>query len=367
LIEHHKLIKLEFAEKMENRKREREKERIEFVDELKKEFHLEPYSKTEPYLKLIPGDAFHAAKPDEILKVLEQKLLDLSSKLQSKENKKKQLAKDIESKDAADPKRVALENELAVLNQDIEPLSEKEWLERKLNPLKPSYYYELIAVESDKKDVSEPPTEEEREYTIIYRRIPVLQTTEQDIRPQNSTIKEEMFRVGIAMRRQDKLDYIVAPGQYGEAFPVLGSVAGLALLMNRTIVMDRDKNKKFRSKDYGRGISPGVIEQSRGLDEINYLSYFSIPIVARSGSPDENSLGISNIDTRLFVTRSPLDGDPVNGSEDVFRTRVKHKDLSDFATNLYEEEDRAVQYVQDHTKIITPVLELYAKCRIGSP
>jgi len=363
LVEHHKLIKLEFAEKMELRKREREDQRLEFVRDFKKGPDPDSHLEQEPYKGLIACEPPRAEKADAMLRALEERLLKLCHTLHNTEDDRKRLAKEIKSSTDEDAKR-GLEDELAKLN---ETLTEKKWLERKLSPLKPSYYYQLIAVERDKKAVTEPLTEEEREYAIIYKHIPVFQTTEQDLRPQNSTIKEEMFRVGIAMRRQDKLEYIVAPGQYREPFPVLGSVAGLALLMNRTIVMDRDKDTMFRSKDYGRGISPGGIEQSRGLDGISYLSYFSIPIVARSGSPNENSLGISNVDTSLFVTRFPLRGDPVNGSTDVFRTILKNKDLSAFANNLYEAEDKAVQYVHDHTKIITPVLELYAKCRVGSP
>jgi hypothetical protein len=77
-------------------------------------------------------------------------------------------------------------------------------------------------------------------------------------------------------------------------------------------------------------------------------------------------LGISNIDTKLFVTRAPLRGDEVEGSDGFFRSRLKQKELTRFASNLYEEEDQAVRYVEDHTRIITPVLELYSKCRVGA-
>jgi len=359
LVEHRKLIRLELAVLMEDKKIGREKARRQ---ELANKF------KELAQVIELRNDVSEADKSYAISEMAEAELANLCSELQRAEALQKELTKQIESLPAADAERAALENVRATLDSDIDTLRQRKNF---LSPLKPSYYYQLIAIEGDKKDPAEKnlsvPSEAEREYKIIYKRIPPSPPIEQDSSTREKTIHESMFRVGIAMRRQDKLEYIVAPGQYGDSFPVLGSVAGLALLMGQTIVMDRDQNKKFRSKDYGRGVCPADIEQQRGLDDINYLSYFSIPIIARQGSPDENSLGISNIDTKLFVTRCPLPGEPVEGSENFFRISLKHKVLSEYADNLYEEEDKAVQYVEDHTKIITPVLELYAKCRVGAP
>src|SRR6185295_13893625 len=103
---------------------------------------------------------------------------------------------------------------------------------------------------------------------------------------------EDMFRIGISIKNADFLEYIVAPGEYHAPFPVFGSVLGLALEMRQTIVMDRDRDKKFRNKDHKDGISPGEVEQPRGLDEIDFLSYVSIPVVSRLGEATENALGI---------------------------------------------------------------------------
>ena len=368
LNEYRTLVRSEFADLMQKRKNEREKGRYKFVTawiESKSEAALA--EKTQRPL----GKAFRAEKADKMLRAFEEKGTELVGRLNEAEAEKRKLVKELESLSAGDATRAKKEDERSELDVRIKRIEEeKKELERILSPLKPSYYYELIAIENDEKKPTEkpapPPTEDAREYAIIYKRVPEGEPGAHTS-TREKTIHEGMFRVGIAMRRQDKLEYIIAPGQYGVSFPVLGSVAGLALLMGHTIVMDRDRNKKFRSRDYGRGVCPSDIEQQRGLDEINYLSYFSIPIVARKSSSDENSLGISNVDTKLFVTQFPLEGEHVEGSEGVFRTHLQHRVLSEFGSNLYEEEDKAVQYVEDHTKIITPVLELYSKCRVGAP
>jgi hypothetical protein len=287
LDEYRKLIKLEFAAKMEKRRTDREQVWRPFLetnlekikDLLSKAIArsaVEPgrESRLKALLNLVtnhtgdsePHNLFGQVKApqlEDLFRALEESYQELSLKC-------------VKSKDK--------EQELPDEDQELSTLKSLR------NRSKPSYYYELIAIECEIKDATKntPPSEEEREYTILYKRIPRSQPTAQHSLPQNSAIHEGMFRVGIAMRRQDKLEYIIAPGQYGASFPVMGSVAGLALLMGQTIVMDRDKNKKFRSKDYGRGVCPLEIEQPRGLDEITYLSYFSIPIVARVGSPEEN-------------------------------------------------------------------------------
>jgi hypothetical protein len=60
--------------------------------------------------------------------------------------------------------------------------------------------------------------------------------------------------------------------------------------------MDRDIHKRFRNKQYTNGICPKDIEQDRGLDEIDFLSYIAIPIVSRLGSLGENPVRVLTID-----------------------------------------------------------------------
>jgi hypothetical protein len=360
LIEYRKLIKFEFAEKMQQRKKQREEQRCTFVDTNFVEIwewlrsraqESPPASKPSWWIKLLGENSSPPTEPNPLTKD------ELEQFFEALEKRYKQLW----------PKRVELDLRQCTENYQM------EWaiLKSLRNRLMPSYYYELIAVECEEtKEGGEETTgadeEKDLQYGIIYRRILSSAHGAKDDPANKAAIHKDMFRVGIAMRWQDKLEYIIAPGQYGAAFPMFGSVAGLALSMGQTIVMDRDINKKFRSKDHGRGVCPSDIEQQRGLDEITYLSYFSIPVVARVGSPTENALGISNVDTKLFVTRYPLAGDEVTGSEGVFRSPHTREELSEFASNLYEEEDVDVKYVEDHTKIITSVLELYAKCRVGA-
>jgi hypothetical protein len=235
----------------------------------------------------------------------------------------------------------------------------------------------LIAIEGEEEeeDTEEPMRTKitEQEYSIIYRQIGSDQVTPED---QDSdaaadanritAIDGDMFRVGITIQWQDVLEYVISPGEYRVSFPYAASVAGLALLTRQTIIMDRDRNIKFRSKDQKEGIRASDLEQARGLDEINYLSYISIPIVSHVGSPDENPIGVVNLDTKLFVTPSRLDGQPVKASKGVFRIRLTKTELNQFASNLYEQDDRDVKYIEDLTKIIVPVMELYAKCRVGA-
>ncbi len=435
LNEYRKLIKLEFAEKMLERKTKREKERNKVVQEIcnrangvkalsnKTVTNESPRSEDPVSTGATPGGPDDPPSPpsttqdlecldleclgfirnyvtqarkqlecrrefaegsadrkavessdectvDELLKVVDQTWRELVE-LQKAVDEETELQTKLDS--LKESKSQEIKNRLAELHpktQGIKP-KELECLKRILGRLKPSYYYELIAIECEEEKERGEKTapavpEKDRKYSVIYRSIVSSAQYAKDYLANRTTIKESMFRVGIAMRRQDKLEYIIAPGQYGAPFPVMGSVAGLALLMGQTIVMDRDKNKKFRSKDYGRGVCPVDIEQPRGLDEITFLSYFSIPIVARMGTPDENALGISNVDTRLFATRCPLPGEEVSGSEGVFRFHLTQAELSEYASNLYEENDESVKYVEEHTKIITPVLELYAKCRVGA-
>lgn len=239
---------------------------------------------------------------------------------------------------------------------------EPEILKDLLSQTKPSFFYQLLAIESEDQE-AEPdaaaPADQDPEYNIVYKHIGFSS-------PRDTRVEENMFRVGVSVRWQDNLETITAPGQYRVPFPYRNSVAGLALEFRQVIVMDRDIRKRFRNKEHPDGISPKAIEQNRGLDEIEYLSYVAIPIVSRPGRPGENPVGVVTVDTRLFVTHSRLEGDPIKASEGIFRTRLRRSELSDFATNLYDQEDEDVNYIESLTRVITPVLELYSKCRVGA-
>jgi hypothetical protein len=162
------------------------------------------------------------------------------------------------------------------------------------------------------------------------------------------------------------MEYIVAPGEYHAPFPLLKSVAGLALEMRQSVVMDRDRNRKFRNKDHKDGISPKEVEQVRGLDEIDYLSYILLPVVSRLGESTENPLGVVHIDTMLFVSKKPLHGEPEEADKDVRSISLEMEELHRMADNLYEENDEYIRYCERLTEIIRPVLELYARCRVGA-
>jgi hypothetical protein len=228
----------------------------------------------------------------------------------------------------------------------------------------PCYFYELIAFECPKKESDSAASVQSLDtyYDVIYKAV----GNSDDGVAVGSSITGEMFRVGVAIRWQDSLEYIVAPGQYRASFPYVGSVAGLSLMVRQTIIMNRDRMKQFRSKDYRDGICPRDTEQWRGLDEIDFLSYVSIPVVARLGSVSENAVGVVNLDTKIFVTPCKLDGKPLEGSDGMFRIELTPRQLTEYASNLYDQEDRDVEYLEKLTKLLVPVLELYLKCRIGA-
>jgi hypothetical protein len=50
----------------------------------------------------------------------------------------------------------------------------------------------------------------------------------------------------------------------------------------------------------------------------------------------------------------------------MYRTILTPNQLNEYASKLYDQEDKDVKYIEDLTKIIQPVLELYAKCRVGA-
>jgi hypothetical protein len=206
----------------------------------------------------------------------------------------------------------------------------------------------------------------QEEYTVIFQEV-------QEIRP-------EMFRMGISIRLLDSLEYIVAPGQYRRSFPYFGSVAGLALTVRQTIVMDRDRHKKFRTPDYVNGICPRDIEQTRGLDEIDFLSYIAIPVISQIGNPEEIGLGVMHVDTRLFaspeplgevVSSPPLSGQeyslpPIGPAERILSMKCKMDALTVYANNLYNLNDDCVRYLEEMRAVAVPIIELYVKCRAGA-
>lgn len=218
------------------------------------------------------------------------------------------------------------------------------------------HFYEMRRIleeEGEKADSDEAKAaSKKREYAFVCRRL-----------SEDMPIVASMFRAAVAFKKADLLEYIVAPGEYHAAFPQAASVMGLSLEMRQTIVMDRDQHAKFRNKDHKYGISPAQREQPRGLDEIDYLSYISIPIVSRLGEPTENPLGVFDIDTKIFVSKEPLSND----NQDSFVIHRTRKELTEMASELYDQnDDKVIQYLKDLTKIIEPVMELYARCSIGT-
>ena len=233
--------------------------------------------------------------------------------------------------------------------------------------LDPQYYYQLITIECEVPET--PPTnagqidEKDREHFVVYKQLSADAADSENTNSANG-IKDEMFRVGVAAKWQDTLEYLSATGEYRAPFPFQRSVSGMALLSRQTIVMDRDRYKRFRDKGHGDGICPNEIEQARGLDEIDYLSYIAIPIISRPDSPNANPLGVVTIDSKLFVAPK-LEGATLV-KPGIFRVKLKPSRLTEYANRLYEAEDADVKYIEQVTKIIVPVLELYSKCRIGA-
>jgi hypothetical protein len=196
-------------------------------------------------------------------------------------------------------------------------------------------------------------------YTVVFRSLEAIEP-----------ITELMFRVGVTVRKKDTLEYIVAPGEYKDSFPYFGSTAGLCLKAHHTIVMDRDRYRKFRTREYRDGRCPDEIEQKRGLDEIDFLSYVSIPVIARIGSPKETELGVVNVDTRIFVTtdKNMLEDDRnrIDRYKPVYKTRLHRSELTEFANRLYDQEDEGIAQLVKLTEILVPILDLYQKCQTGA-
>src|ERR1043165_1974440 len=179
----------------------------------------------------------------------------------------------------------------------------------------------------------------------------------------------EMFRMGVTIRSGDSLVYILAPGEYHKPFPLQDSVAGLALYSRQTIVMNRDDYKTFRYEGYDEGRFPHGLKhrRGRGKEEVDYLSYVSVPVVSRLGNPEETSLGIINVDTKLFVARpdevEKLPGHEAPGKDGVITVWMTLKDLDEWATRLYDQDDEAVRFLERMSSVTVPILELYLKCQ----
>lgn len=254
----------------------------------------------------------------------------------------------------------------------------------------PFDYYELISVKSVRQN-NDPPTAPPEgsvpvplpndSYEIVFRKI-------EKTREEHEPITPKMFRVAISMRWLDNLEYVVTAGEYKQSFPYYGSVAGMSLLARKTIVMDRDKDKKFRTTTYLNGKTPSQADQPRGLYEIDYLSYICAPMASSFGKPEEQPLGVLHVDTKLFVypkDKNPLeasvqpDGDGKHFYRKIIRVdpsrpeerldeRLQEslKKLVGYAGNLYVQNDQVVTDLEKMRDVIIPLLELYKKCRTGA-
>lgn len=363
MLNYRELVAREYAERMEERRIDRKRNRISYEV---KNGKISDMAKEKQALE--PACSELNANQEERNKL--QDAIDALESLPGPSAKQNKMLQVMQTQ------LTALDLEIANLSKKCHTADLEKWekLEHDLNELKPSYYYELMAIEMDDEQTEAeaktlPGGEADREHLIMYRKIEGAAGEENEHPkpgPPIGAITERMFRVGISARWQDTLEYITAPGEYRMPFKFTGSVAGLALLFRKTIVMDRDKQKKFRNAEFADGITPGKVKQSRGLDEIDFLSYVAIPIVSRLGAPGENPVGIMTIDTKIFVTRSELGGEPVPGTDRVLRTRLRKSELTEFGSHLYDQEDKCVEYIERLTKVITPVLELYSKCRIGA-
>lgn len=224
------------------------------------------------------------------------------------------------------------------------------------SPPAPKLLYRLISI---KDEDGQSPSGDDGENKIY--NVTLEEFTERD------RITGEMFRMGITITLPENLEYIVAPGEYKQPFPLRRSVAGLALSTRQTIVMYRDEARLFRDENEV-GTTPGRREAQRGFEEANYLSYVSVPVVSRLGDREESALGIINVDTLLLVAEAEqVGGDKVVEDEKtIVRTRMSPKQLREYAADLYDENDAAVRYLEDMRAIAVPLLELYMKCRQGA-
>jgi hypothetical protein len=247
----------------------------------------------------------------------------------------------------------------------------------------PFVYYQLLAIRSIPQggQQTSPPDNPKNSYEIIYRRL----KGDEEGEPAEP-ITPEMFRVAISMKWLDNIEYVVTAGQYLKAFPYYGSVAGMALQVRKTIVMNRDRYKNFRTSDFVQGKTPSQADQPRGLYEIDYLSYITVPMLSSFGTPDEQALGLLHVDTKLFACPKnalPKDARPLAGTDAKSETyrivieRDNQKELEEelnrrmdefegYACNLYRQDDPIIEELVKMKDVIIPLLELYKKCRTGS-
>jgi hypothetical protein len=253
----------------------------------------------------------------------------------------------------------------------------------------PFDYYELLAVRGktggDPEQLS-PTDVTKNSYEIVYRKLKGKKAAKKcEPSETGEPITAEMFRVSISMRWQDNIEYVVTSGEYRRSFPYYGSVAGLSLLVRKPIVMNKDKYKRFRTNAYPDGRTPSQADQPRGLYEIDYLSYISIPMMSSLGQPDEQSLGVLHVDTKLFAcpVNNPPKGACLQAGTDtdseIYRIQVTggtQKELEEklgqrldefegYACNLYRHDDPIIKELEKMKDVIIPLLELYKKCRTG--
>jgi hypothetical protein len=250
----------------------------------------------------------------------------------------------------------------------------------------PFDYYEMLAVRSlprgDQELLSSPPGVPRNAYEIVYRKLKAKEAGEP-----GEPITADMFRVQISMRWQDNLEYVVTAGEYIQPFPYYGSIGGMALQVRKTIVMARDQYKKFRTTEFKEGKTPSQVDQRRGLYNLDYLSYVAVPMASSYGTPEEQSLGILHVDTKLFArprNAPPLKGEcrqPGTDSEpEIFRILIEGGDqkkldekldkrldeFEGYACNLYRQDDQIVKDLEKMKDVIIPLLELFKKCRTGA-
>jgi hypothetical protein len=220
----------------------------------------------------------------------------------------------------------------------------------------PLDYFQLLSIKSKEIVLSPPVSGQNDTYEVSFRKL----TDEEPI-------TAEMFRVAISMKWQDSLEYIVAPGQYQKPFPYIGSVAGLALAVKQTIVMDRDKQKKFRSGDFVEGKAPSEADQPRGLHKVDYLSYVVVPMASSFGRHEQSALGVLHVDTKLFAcskgslplnSAKEVSADPEQDIYKVDSTREGLNEFAKLACNLYEQRDEHIESLENFRGVIIPLVTL---------
>ncbi|HZI19627.1 MAG TPA: hypothetical protein VEY09_13640 [Pyrinomonadaceae bacterium] len=231
------------------------------------------------------------------------------------------------------------------------------------NPLR---YYFLIAIRCEPGDPPPPGSAPPEIVEVTFHEV-----SEEERDPWNR-ISAQMFRMGVAVKITDDLVYILAAGEYKKPFPIYESVAGLALRSRQVIVMYRDNHKKFRHEGYDEGRCPKDLRhlRGRGLEQIDYLSYVSVPVVSHFGNPEEMALGIINVDTRLFVANAKEEVEKLEkykkDKDGVITAKIPLSTLTEWATRLYEDDDDAIDYLEEMRAVAVPVLELYLKCLAGT-